>query len=83
MAEEVPFQVVQIEGKGRGLVATRTLEIGELVLSEKAFLKISPKSNTALFLNLACTAEPDIRSKLMNLSCSVKLEDLGDENKVL
>ena len=37
MAEEVPYKLVKIEGKGRGLVATRTLEIGELVLSEKAY----------------------------------------------
>ena len=31
---EAPYKLVEIEGKGRGLVATRTLEIGELGLSD-------------------------------------------------
>ena len=29
---EAPYKLVQVEGKGRGLVATRTLEVGELVI---------------------------------------------------
>ena len=65
---EVAYKLVQFEGKGRGLVATRTLEFGELVLSERAFLKISFKSKITSFPRLI-EFEPEIRAKLMNLSC--------------
>ena len=65
---EVAYKLVQFEGKGRGLVATRTLEVGELVLSERAFLKISFKSKITSFPRLI-EFEPEIRAKLMNLSC--------------
>ena len=61
---EAPYKLVEIEGKGRGLVATRTLEIGELVISEKAFL-IATKWDIAFRL---LNAEPEIHTKLMNLS---------------
>ena len=61
---EAPYKLVEIEGKGRGLVATRTLEIGELVISEKPFLIAT---NFELF-QLLLNAEPEIRTKLMNLS---------------
>ena len=80
---EVPYKLVQIEGKGRGLVATRTLEVGELVLSERAFLKISFKSKITSFFRLI-EFEPEIRAKLMNLSCPAdsSLKDF-DDNQIL
>jgi len=34
------YRVAEVEGKGRGLVATRTLEVGDLVISEKPLLKM-------------------------------------------
>ena len=73
LAEEAPYKLVELEGKGRGLVATRPLEIGELVLSEKAFLKTPLDTDMGSFLGLI-EAEPDIRAKLMNLSCSADAE---------
>ena len=76
LAEEVPYKLVEIEGKGRGLVATRTLEVGELVISEKPFLKTTFKNmtdNDMAFFRLL-EAEPDIRAKLMNLSYSADVE---------
>ena len=64
MGLEAPYKLVEIEGKGRGLVATRTLEIGELVISEKPFLIATNFEIAFRLLN----AEPEIRTKLMNLS---------------
>ena len=78
LSEKVPYKLVQIEGKGRGLVASRTLEIGELVLSEKAFLKTSSKFDVSFFARL----EPEIRAKLMNLSCLADSR-LKDDNQIL
>ena len=78
LSEKVPYKLVQIEGKGRGLVATRTLEIGELVLSEKAFLKTSSKFNVSFFSHL----KPEIQAKLMNLSCPADSR-LKDDNQIL
>ena len=62
-AANVPYKLVQIEGKGRGLVATKDLEVGDLVFKEKAFLRLPTKANEAAFSSL----EPSIQSKLMNL----------------
>ena len=65
-SEKVPYKVEEVEGKGRGLVATRTLEIGDLVLSEQFFLKLSKgsSSRTSSFSNL----DAGVQAKLMNLS---------------
>ena len=76
MKEEVPFKLVEIEGKGRGLVATRSLEIGQLVLSEKAFLKVPHRFYKSFFSRL----KPDIQAKLMNLFCPV---DTGQDEILL
>ena len=69
LAEEVPYKLVEIEGKGRGLVATKTMEVGELVLSEKAFLKVPSEASLEFYKGFFSRLEPDIRAKLMNLSC--------------
>ena len=65
-SEKVPYKVEEVEGKGRGLVATRTLEIGDLVLSEQFFLKLSKgsSSTTSSFSNL----DAGVQAKLINLS---------------
>ena len=62
MAVDQAYQVVEVPGKGRGLVATRTLEAGELVLSEKMFLKLDSNSakDTSVFQKL----DPEIKEKL-------------------
>ena len=36
-ADAAPFRLVEIEGKGRGLVAAKDLEVDGLVFEEKAF----------------------------------------------
>ena len=36
-ADVAPYRLVEIEGKGRGLVAAKDLEVGDLVFEEKAF----------------------------------------------
>ena len=58
LAEEVPYKLVEIEGKGRGLVAT-----------------------LGFFKSLFSHLEPDIRAKLMNISCPAdsRLKDLDDD----
>ena len=65
-SEKVPYKVEEVKGKGRGLVATRTLEIGDLVLSEQFFLKLSDSSSSrsSSFSNL----DAEVQAKLMNLS---------------
>ena len=70
---EEGYQVVEIPGKGRGLVATRNLEAGELVLSEKMFLKLD--SNSAKDLSVFLKLDPKIKEKLGKLSCPA--EDMG------
>ena len=73
MAEQpanVPYKLVQIEGKGRGLVATKNLEVGDLVFEEKAFLKlsrISTEATWAFYKIVFPLIEPELQSKLMNL----------------
>ena len=74
-----PYKLLQVEGKGRGLVATRTLEVGELVLSEKAFLKIPSRD---VISKSFCHLDADVEAKLMNLSCpaDAMLEKLSQES---
>ena len=36
-AEVAPYRLVEIEDRGRGLVAAKDLEVGDLVFEEKAF----------------------------------------------
>ena len=80
--EQPAYKVVQMEGKGRGLVATRTLEVGELVFSEKAFLKAPRRATWGFYKFLFSRLEPDVRAKLMNLSCPEDTE-LKDQNQIL
>ena len=77
-AKKAPYKLVQVEGKGRGLVATRTLELGELVFSERSFLKISSESKSF------CHLDTKVKEKLMNLSCpeDARLEKF-EANKIL
>ena len=82
LAEEVPYKLVEIEGKGRGLVATRPLEIGELVLSEKAFLRVPNNESFGFCKSFFSRLEPDIRAKLMSLSCPADIE-LKDQTRLM
>ena len=82
-SEEPAYKLAQIEGKGRGLVATRTLEVGELVFSEKAFLKAPRQATWGFYKSLFSRLEPDIQAKLMNLACPEDtMQDL-ENNKIL
>ena len=81
--EQPAYKLAQIEGKGRGLVATRTLEVGELVFSEKAFLKAPRQATWGFYKSLFSRLEPDIQAKLMNLACPEDtMQDL-ENNKIL
>ena len=71
---EAPYKLVEIEGKGRGLVATRSLEVGDLVLSEKAFLKAPNNASMGFTKSFFLRLKPDIRAKLMNLSSPADTE---------
>ena len=79
---QVPYKLVEIEGKGRGLVATRPLEIGELVISEKAFLKVPINESLGFNKSFFSRLEPDIRAKLMSLSCPADTE-LKDQTRLM
>ena len=83
MAVDQAYQVVEVPGKGRGLVATRTLEAGELVLSEKMFLKLD--SNSAKDVSVFQKLDPEIKEKLGRLSTPAEDMDFGksDSNKYL
>ena len=78
--ESAAYKLVEIEGKGRGLVATRNLEVGDLVVSEKAFLKLPdqllPRPSYETML------QPDLRAKLMKLFSPVDAI-LEDESQIL
>ena len=75
--------MAQIKGKGRDLVATRTLEVGELVFSEKAFLKMPSKSPLGFYNSVFSRLKPDIRAKLMNLSCPEDTKQGLEDNQIL
>ena len=70
---EAAYKVMEIAGKGRGLVASRTLEIGELVVSERLFLKLS--SGSEYDLSSFCHLDTKVQEKLTNLSCPSRLRD--------
>jgi hypothetical protein len=53
--ESAPFEAALIHGAGRGLVATRALSQGDLILSERPFV---------------CTPTPEHRSKVMGVLVS-------------
>ena len=58
---------MDIEGKGRGLVAAKDLEVGDLVFEEKAFLKLPAEAPWAFYKAAFSQLEPELESKLMNL----------------
>ena len=67
------YKVMEIGGKGRGLVASRNLEIGELVVSEQMFLKLS--SGSEYDFSSFCHLNAEVQEKLMNLSCPSEFKD--------
>ena len=73
VAVEAAYKVMEIGGKGRGLVASRTLEIGELVVSEQMFLKLS--SGSEYDFSSFCHRNAEVQEKLMNLSCPSGFKD--------
>ena len=66
MGREKAYEIIKVPGKGRGLVATRILEVGDLVFSEKTFLKLdnSLAKDVSVFENLS----PAVKEKLGRLS---------------
>ena len=70
---EAAYKVMEIGDKGRGLVASRTLEIGELVVSEQLFLKLPSGSEYEVSSFRHLTTE--VNEKLMNLSCPSIFKD--------
>ena len=83
-AEVAPYRLVEIEDKGRGLVAAKDLEVGDLVFEEKAFLKLPSKAELSFYKTELSRLEPDIQAKLMNLSYAenANLNNL-DESAIL
>ena len=83
-AEDAPDKMIEIQGKGRGLVATKDLKVGDLVFEEKAFLKLPSEATWASYRDALSNLKPDIQSKLMNLS---PVEDANlntlDKNQIL
>ena len=67
------YKVMEIDGKGRGLVATRNLEVGELVVSEKMFLKLS--SGAEYDVSSFCHLDNEVWEKLMDLSFPSRFKD--------
>ena len=66
MGKEKAYEIIKVPGKGRGVVATRILEVGDLVFSEKTFLKLdnSLAKDVSVFENLG----PLVKEKLRRLS---------------
>ena len=80
--EDASYKVVEVEGKGRGLVAAKTLNVGELVVSEKMFLKMAAGSehDVSSFARL----NKETKKKLMKLSCPTKpQESEGSVHEIL
>ena len=70
---EAAYKMMEIAGKGRGLVASRTLKIGELVVSEQLFLKLP--SGSEYDVSSFCHLTTEVQEKLMNLSCPSTFKD--------
>ena len=76
------YKVVEVDGKGRGLVAAKTLNVGELVISERMFLKMA--SGSEYDVSSFALLNKETKKKLMNLSCPTKpQESEGSVNEIL
>ena len=64
--EDAAYKLVEVEGKGRGLVAAKTLNVGELVVSEKMFLKMA--SGLEYDVSSFARLNKETKRKLMKLS---------------
>jgi len=64
---EVPYIMAEVPGKGRGLFATRTLDVGEIVVIEKPLVVIQSSDNEDI-MEVLMNLPPDIKTKMMQMS---------------
>ena len=69
---KLSYKVLDVgDGKGRGLVATRTLEAGEVIVIEEPLLVVYSTDNEDILEELVNSSE-EVKARIMSLS------DLGD-----
>ena len=68
----LPYKVLEVgDGKGRGLVATRTLEAGDVIVIEEPLLFVHTTDNEDILEELVNSSQ-EVKARIMALS------DLGD-----
>ncbi|KAI0884311.1 SET domain-containing protein [Annulohypoxylon maeteangense] len=83
----VPYQEVEIEGKGIGLVATRMIRAGELIMAltpgimvnENAIQKLGRKTVSELLIGAVDELPSQHKESLLNLSTHSAASDYGDK----
>ena len=83
MGEEVmedppPYRVVEVDGKGRGLLATRELEVGELVMSEKPLVMVQGQPTVAKIRRMLDKVKKLPKEKRLKI---MALTDPGEEDR--
>jgi len=71
-AEEEAFSVENVPLKGKGLVATRPIQRGELLFAEAPLLTLSPQPTNTSILNALSKTPRDQQSQFFALSNSLK-----------
>ena len=65
-----PFKVEMVEGKGKGLIATRTIQPGQQVLLDKCIISL----NMETFNKPECVINLQLRSKVEKMSTEDRKE---------
>ena len=86
----LPFKVVQVEGKGRGLVATRTMDLGHVLLKESPIFTYQPQetgpcnteTHVAQFIQEFKKLSEKGKAKVMNL-CEEESDTENDCKDIL
>ncbi|KDQ15709.1 hypothetical protein BOTBODRAFT_285874 [Botryobasidium botryosum FD-172 SS1] len=71
MDDSVPFKVVELPGRGKGMIATRRIEQGELLLREEPLFLVPPTTNespTSIIANLVASLSPSARTAFFALA---------------